>query len=79
MSEESKYPIGDMGENFQPDAMEDFDARVASGEFKDKSMEEIRRIYVHEEMDAVEQQEELERLAIDDAREEREEDERNGE
>lgn len=79
MSEESKYPIGDMGENFQPDAMEDFDARVASGEFNGKSMDEIRRIYVHEEMDAVEQQEELERLALDDAREEREEDERNGE
>lgn len=78
MTEKSKYPIGDMGENFQPDAMSDFDERVASGEFKDKSMEEIRRIYVHEEMDAVEHEEEMERLAIDDAREQREEDERNG-
>lgn len=79
MTEKSKYPISDMGDDFQPDAMSDFDERVESGEFKDLSMEQIRQVYVNEEMDAVEQQEEFERLAEDDAREQREEDERNGE
>jgi len=79
MTEKSKYPIADLGEHFEPDAMEDFDRREASGEFKDKSMEEIRQIYVNEEMDAVEHREEMERLAEDDAREQREEDARYGE
>ena len=54
---DSKYPISDMGADFQPDAMEDFDKRVASGEFADMSMEQIRSVYVQEEVDAVEQQE----------------------
>ena len=71
MSEEkSKYPIGDAGEDFQPDAMEDFDARVQSGEFAKLSMEEIRRVYVNEEIDYVHQQEELEMLEAQNRREE---------
>lgn len=64
--ENSKYPIGDMGDNFQPDAMEDFDRRAASGEFDNMSMEEIRRKYVEEEIQYVEEQEALEMLAYED-------------
>lgn len=75
MSEEkSKYPIADAGENFQPDAMEDFDARVASGEFAKLSMEEIRRVYVNEEIDYVQHQEEMEMLEEQNRREEEESD-----
>lgn len=75
MSEEkSKYPIADMGEDFQPDVMEDFDQRVASGEFDNLSMEEIRRVYVNEEMDAVEQEENDEAIRLQNEREEREAD-----
>lgn len=68
--EKSKYPIADAGEDFQPDAMEDFDTRVQSGEFAKLSMEEIRRVYVNEEIDYVHQQEELEMLEAQDRREE---------
>jgi len=75
MSEEkSKYPIADMGENFQPDAMEDWDRRVASGEFDNLSMEQIRAKYVQEEADFVEQQEEAEMYEELNRREEREAD-----
>lgn len=75
MSEEkSKYPISDMGDDFQPDAMEDWDARVASGEFDNLSMEQIRAKYVQEEADFVEQQEEAEMYEELNRREEREAD-----
>lgn len=75
MSEEkSKYPIADMGEDFQPDAMEDWDRRVASGEFDNLSMEQIRAKYVQEEADFVEQQEEAEMYEELNRREEREAD-----
>lgn len=75
MSEEkSKYPIADMGENFQPDAMEDWDQRVASGEFDNLSMEQIRRKYVEEEMEHVEQQENDQMMQDQIDREEREND-----
>lgn len=70
--EKSKYPIADMGDDFQPDAMEDFDKRVASGEFDKLSIEEIRRVYVNEEIDYVHQREELEMLEAQEAQERRE-------
>jgi hypothetical protein len=72
--EESKYPIGDAGENFQPDAMEDFDRRVQSGEFAKLTMDEIRRVYVNEEIDFVQHQEEMEMLEEQNRREEQESD-----
>jgi hypothetical protein len=55
--EPSKYPIADLGDDFQVDAMSDFNARVKSGEFAELSEEEIREIYVQEEADAVERDE----------------------
>lgn len=70
--EPSKTPIADMGDDFQPDAMDDFDARVASGEFKDKTMEQIRDIYVQEEADFVEQQDYADSCRAIDEMEERE-------
>lgn len=72
--EKSKYPIADMGDDFQPDAMEDFDKRVASGEFDKLSIEEIRRVYVNEEIDYVHQREELEMLEAQERREAEESD-----
>jgi len=75
MSEErSKYPIADLGDHFEPDAMEDFDRRSNAGEFDGKTIEEIRRIYVDEEMDQVEERENLEMLREEDERAEREAD-----
>jgi hypothetical protein len=50
--------ILEMGEDFQVDAMHDFDERVESGEFKGKSEEEIRSIY-YEEALADEQAQEM--------------------
>jgi len=70
--EPSKYPIADMGADFQPDAMDDFDKRVASGEFKDKTMDQIREIYVQEEADFVEEQEYADNCRAIDEMEERE-------
>jgi len=40
--------IIDMGDDFQPDAMDDFDDRVASGEFTNKTTQQIRDIYLDE-------------------------------
>lgn len=44
--------IIDAGPDFQVDAMEDFDARVASGEFANKTPEQIRDIYLDEAVQA---------------------------
>jgi hypothetical protein len=44
--------IIDAGEDFQVDAMEDFDARVASGEFANKTPQQIRDIYLDEAIHA---------------------------
>lgn len=54
--EQSKHPIADMGEDFQPDAMHDFDDRMKSGEFAKLTIEQIREVYVNEEADAVDEQ-----------------------
>lgn len=51
--------ILDGGEDFQVDAMHDYDERVASGEFANKTPEEIRSIYFDEAL-ADEEAEELE-------------------
>lgn len=57
--------IIEMGDGFAIDAMEDYDERVASGEFKNKSYDEIRQIYLNEAIDR-EEQEDLQR-SIDEA------------
>lgn len=44
--------IIDAGEDFQVDAMEDYDVRVASGEFADKTPQQIRDIYLDEAIHA---------------------------
>lgn len=68
MTEKSKYPIGDMGDDFQPDAMEDFEDRVKSGEFKNLTMDQIRSVYVNEEIEHVQDEENAEHMQriIDD-------------
>lgn len=51
MNEESKplsQAIIDAGDDFQPDAMSDFDERMASGEFANKTPQQIRDIYLDE-------------------------------
>lgn len=63
--------ILDMGDDFQPDAMSDFDARVASGEFKDLSMEQIRQVYLDEEQHRIDEQEEIESIRATEEAEER--------
>ena len=60
--EESKYPIADMGENFDPEAMEDYEFRANRGDFDGMDTPEIRRVYVNEEMDRVEHDEMLEAM-----------------
>jgi len=55
MSEENKplsQQIIDQGEDFQVDAMSDFDARVKSGEFANKTPEQIRQVYLDEAIQA---------------------------
>ena len=54
---ESKYPIADLGKDFDPEAMEDYEARAARGDFDGMDLPEIRRIYVNEEMERVEHDE----------------------
>lgn len=55
MSEQDKplsQKIIDAGDDFQVDAMEDFDERVASGEFANKTPQQIRDIYFNEAVEA---------------------------
>jgi len=75
MTEEKRLSdaIIEAGDDFAVDAMEDFDARMASGEFKDKTAAEIRSIYLNEAIDR-EEQEDLQK-SIDDADAREEEDE----
>lgn len=61
-AEDAKHPIAQQGEDFQPDAMPDFDDRINSGEFKDLSTEQIREIYRQEEIDRVIQEEDDQRM-----------------
>lgn len=51
MTERSNTPIADMGDDFQIDVMPDYDDRINSGEFANKTEDEIRAIYVQEEAD----------------------------
>lgn len=54
---ESKYPIADMGENFDPETMPDYEERALKGDFAFMEVEDIRRVYVNEEMERVEARE----------------------
>lgn len=56
--------IDEMGEDFAIDAMEDFDDRLKSGEFLNKTAEEIRAIYRKE---AIEREEDEALQAQQDA------------
>lgn len=71
MSEESKplsQQIIDQGDDFQIDAMNDFDARMKSGEFADKTPQQIRDIYLDEAIQAESDAEDAESIrAIEDA------------
>lgn len=75
MTEEKRLSdaIIEAGDDFAVDAMEDFDARVASGEFANKTIAEIRSIYLNEAIDH-EEQEDLQK-SIDEANARDEEDE----
>lgn len=71
MSEESKplsQQIIDLGDEFPIDAMNDFDERMKSGEFADKTPEQIRAIYLDEAIQAESDAEDAESIrAIEDA------------
>lgn len=51
MSEPSKTPIADLGDDFEPESQQDFAERQLTGEFDGKTEEEVRLIYVQEEAD----------------------------
>lgn len=73
MSEQQKplsQQIIEAGDNFQVDAMDDFDTRVSSGEFADKSTEEIREIYLNEAIASEQQQDEIESILATEQAEE---------
>lgn len=54
---ESKYPIADLGNDFDPEAMEDYEVRANKGDFDGMTLPEIRRVYVNEEQERVEAEE----------------------
>lgn len=54
---ESKYPIADAGEDFDPESMPDYEQRALKGDFAFMDVEGIRRVYVNEELEKVEAQE----------------------
>lgn len=73
-AEDAKHPIAQQGEDFQPDAMPDFEERIESGEFANLSTEQISEIYRQEEIDRVIQEEEDQNLQDQIDREERDND-----
>ena len=79
MQEEKRLSdhIIDAGDDFQLDALDDVNERIASGEFEGKSDDEIRSIIIDEAIQAEQEEdfaEEMERL---DRLEEQEEDARD--
>lgn len=65
--------IIEMGDDWQPDCMEDWDERSET-EFKDLSMEQIRNIYLEEAIADEEAEDEAERLREEDERDDNEDD-----
>lgn len=79
MSDNEPKPLSqtiiELGDDFQVDAMEDFDERISSGEFADKSPEEIREIYLNEAIHDEQEQDEIDSiLATEQAEEDRDND-----
>ena len=66
--------IIEQGDDFAIDAMEDYDARIQSGEFANLTYGEIRQIYLNEAIELEEHLENLDMLRQQDEREEREND-----
>ncbi len=60
MTTPSKYPLSDLGDNFDPEAMPDYQERAKKGEFKNMTTEQIRSVYVHEEIEQVQEDEQNE-------------------
>lgn len=60
MSNDSQYPLSDLGDNFDPEVMPDYQDRVKSGEFAKLNTEQIRSIYINEEIDQVHDEEDAE-------------------
>lgn len=63
MTTESKHPLSDLGDDFDPQMMPDYKLREAAGEFEGKSEDQIREVYFEEEADAVH---DLEQQRLDD-------------
>ena len=67
MSNQSKTPIADLGDAFEPSMMPDYPERAATGEFAGKTDHDIHLTYIEKE---AEENHEAEQSALDEQEQE---------